>query len=767
MKKIFFLSALLFTLCSFQSSAQTPSGAKYRFAGSWFSSRDTSATTSADSNSIVFRKQDSTFYVKALGYWSPLAKGAQYWTRSAGILSPLTSTDTVSAKKFNVGSLGFTDVNVLGSFQSSVNAYNQIVLQNSNSGSSASSGYVVTNNNGTASTYYGEFGMNSSGFSGSGSFNAPNYVYLTATSGDLAIGTTTNNNIHFVLNNGSTDAALINSTGLTVTGAVAATSFSGPGTGLTGLTKYSDTATMLSPYLHFQAGVKYYDTATMLSNRLKISDTANAFSNYLRKTTLILPAEGGTGYTSLASLAGDAAFTGAFQAKATNLTSLAGLSYASTSFVKMTAAGTFALDVNTYLTTSASANLVPYTGATGAVTLGSNSFTAGAISSSVSSGNNINLDKSGGAAINFTRSAVQHFLMEDDANGLGFYYGSSPTLGTTVGQYVTTGSLISTNDVTSSGGVGRFGGTYTGTGYTGPAVEIAYNGGNAQVFGYDRGGSVYKPLVLAGGTAGGNTSLTLTNTGATFSAGVITPSYFKSTTGASGTLGSGAAFIFDNGLTSTSQREITLQLNASFGLSLWYYNGTSGVNTGLSLNNDGSVTTGGNVTIPTNSYFNNATNSVQITGNFFTINGGAESTIYFDANGSGSRNKYIHAVGNYDDYFAIGVSAHSTNIGFEIYRDETSGSYNTTWDMRMTGSSTDLQFANGGTSVLSVATTGKLTATNLIVSKGYTVATLPTGVTGAWAYVTDASGPTYGATVVGGGSVVTPVFYNGSNWTCR
>ena len=87
--------------------------------------------------------------------------------------------------------------------------------------------------------------------------------------------------------------------------------------------------------------------------------------------------------------------------------------------------------------------------------------------------------------------------------------------------------------------------------------------------------------------------------------------------------------------------------------------------------------------------------------------------------------------------------------------------------MRMTGSSTDLQFANGGTSVLSVATTGKLTATNLIVSKGYTVATLPTGVTGAWAYVTDASGPTYGATVVGGGSVVTPVFYNGSNWTCR
>ena len=41
---------------------------------------------------------------------------------------------------------------------------------------------------------------------------------------------------------------------------------------------------------------------------------------------------------------------GGKQASSTNLTSLAGLTYASTSFVKMTAAGTFALDTNTYQT---------------------------------------------------------------------------------------------------------------------------------------------------------------------------------------------------------------------------------------------------------------------------------------------------------------------------------------------------------------------------------------------------------------------------------
>lgn len=50
---------------------------------------------------------------------------------------------------------------------------------------------------------------------------------------------------------------------------------------------------------------------------------------------------------------------------------------------------------------------------------------------------------------------------------------------------------------------------------------------------------------------------------------------------------------------------------------------------------------------------------------------------------------------------------------------------------------------------------------------GYTVATLPTGQVGDMAYVTDALAPTYGATVVGGGAVVTPVFFDGTNWTCR
>jgi len=48
--------------------------------------------------------------------------------------------------------------------------------------------------------------------------------------------------------------------------------------------------------------------------------------------------------------------------------------------------------------------------------------------------------------------------------------------------------------------------------------------------------------------------------------------------------------------------------------------------------------------------------------------------------------------------------------------------------------------------------------------KNYTVATLPTGTQGDIAFVTDALAPTFLTTIVGGGAVVTPVFYDGTNW---
>jgi hypothetical protein len=140
-----------------------------------------------------------------------------------------TITGSLSQGAYAYGTLGYSDVNLLASFTSSVNTYNQKVLQNTNAGASASTNFIVSNNNGSATTFFGEFGMNSSGFTGTGAFSAPNAVYLDATSGDLAIGTTTANAIHFVVNNGATDAATISSSGVFSLGTALDTGSGGTG----------------------------------------------------------------------------------------------------------------------------------------------------------------------------------------------------------------------------------------------------------------------------------------------------------------------------------------------------------------------------------------------------------------------------------------------------------------------------------------------------------------------------------------------------------
>ncbi len=74
---------------------------------------------------------------------------------------------------------------------------------------------------------------------------------------------------------------------------------------------------------------------------------------------------------------------------------------------------------------------------------------------------------------------------------------------------------------------------------------------------------------------------------------------------------------------------------------------------------------------------------------------------------------------------------------------------------------------DNSTTALRVIDGGRMITTAPVTLMGYTVATLPTGNTGDTAYVTDALAPTYLATVVGGGAIVTPVFFNGTNWVAH
>lgn len=84
--------------------------------------------------------------------------------------------------------------------------------------------------------------------------------------------------------------------------------------------------------------------------------------------------------------------------------------------------------------------------------------------------------------------------------------------------------------------------------------------------------------------------------------------------------------------------------------------------------------------------------------------------------------------------------------------------------------SPDAGISRNASGVIQVSTTtanslGTLLA-NTLRTNGFTVATLPTGVTGARAYVTDqlTACPAVGAALTGGGAVVCPTFYNGSAW---
>ena len=151
---------------------------------------------------------------------------------------------------------GTLDYNAAGNvsyFAGNVNSYNQVIVHNHNPGSSASSDFIVSNDSTTDTTYFGDFGMNSSGWAATTSaYNSANAVYLASNSGDLAIGSLTTNPIRFFYNNGVTDAVIFGGTAATVNyGTNAASITSGAlqvkgGLGITGNAFIGGTTTITS-----------------------------------------------------------------------------------------------------------------------------------------------------------------------------------------------------------------------------------------------------------------------------------------------------------------------------------------------------------------------------------------------------------------------------------------------------------------------------------------------------------------------------------------
>ena len=113
---------------------------------------------------------------------------------ASGKVYKINNVEVLSASALTIGTLGYSATGLLTSLTSSVAGYNQLIVRNTNTGATASSSIITNNNLSTDSTYYGDFGMNSSGWSGTG-LSAANAVFLTATTAPLMIGTTTDNNV--------------------------------------------------------------------------------------------------------------------------------------------------------------------------------------------------------------------------------------------------------------------------------------------------------------------------------------------------------------------------------------------------------------------------------------------------------------------------------------------------------------------------------------------------------------------------------------------
>jgi hypothetical protein len=113
--------------------------------------------------------------------------------------------------------LSFNGSNTIAAFGSTTaNSYNQLIIQNKSGTSGASANYVISNDIGTDSTYYGEFGMNSSVFSASTPndfFSINNGVYFSGHDGDLTYGSGNGFKSYFAWGATGNSAHVINASG--------------------------------------------------------------------------------------------------------------------------------------------------------------------------------------------------------------------------------------------------------------------------------------------------------------------------------------------------------------------------------------------------------------------------------------------------------------------------------------------------------------------------------------------------------------------------
>ena len=170
-----------------------------------------------------------------------------------------------------------------------------MALQNTSSNAAATTDIALYNDTASLGKYI-DIGINSSAFTGTGNFSLANAGYIYTNGGDLAFGTYSSNGIHFIINNGATDAMTISSTGIVSLGTALAV-----GSGGTGIA----TAPTAGSIVYGASTTAQGYTAAGTSGQVLISGgtgsptwSTNIGGNAANVTGTVAVANGGTGLTS-------------------------------------------------------------------------------------------------------------------------------------------------------------------------------------------------------------------------------------------------------------------------------------------------------------------------------------------------------------------------------------------------------------------------------------------------------------------------------------
>ncbi len=161
--------------------------------------------------------------------------------------------------------------------------------------------------------------------------------------------------------------------------------------------------------------------------------------------------------------------------------------------------------------------------------------------------------------------------------------------------------------------------------------------------------------------------------------------------------------------------------------------------------------------------------SISVEDVFFNNAGIVPGGVFFSGPSTNARNDYLNFF--YDDTnnrLGLGTSTPAARIHSISTTEPLRLGYNSTQYLSVSVSS------SGGVTYDATGTTPTHTFPDQVIFnaparlKGYTVATLPASpVQGDMAYVTDGNAPTFLSIIAGGGAVITPVFYNGTNWVAH